>query len=277
MTGELNHGREEIHVACLMAAARLCCALLLCASASGLHVLYAPTTSRSCVSMMAKGRSQGGGPKAVNNNRKRKSEKDVSVGKKVRALSREGRKRKPPTTLFPKRQMERFVNFLDQGSASVAVCMRVPGSEWLEVGHVSFDEGTDALVATQLQKRLVIEHAMRLHGALLQPHRDELECGVRVPPADGGGAAPGEEEPVHEAVLLEGVEAAAAPGIGGGGGASCGFLGMPIPGVGHYWSGSDEGSTGDAESRKVTLEKLGVDSKSAVATAFQKQLGLRSG
>lgn len=273
------HRREHVLLASAL--------LVLLGLSSALHV-SAPVRSwpraapvgRSSGPLMAKkGRAQGGGPKAVNIGRKHKSEKDIASGKLAKALTRSATKRKPPTTLFPKRQSERFVKFLDEGGDRVAVCTRVPAGEWLEVGHVSFEAGTDALVAAQLQKRLIIEHAMRLHGAALQPHRDAIECGVRVP--SGEVAAPhgeeGGEAAEPEAVVLEGVEATPAPGIGGGGGACCGFLGLPIPGQGHYWAGGDEGTAADAEAKKVTLEKLGVDSKSAVATAFQKTLGLRSG
>lgn len=176
------------------------------------------------------------------------------------------------------RQADRYADQASPDSPGSPVFVRVvmPGEgaddqattgEWLEVGQVSVaaTASFDVQTAAQLQKRLILEHAVRLHPFLAQRDAsDWLEVGV--PEASDGEPvllAAGEELPTPEVLQLA---------------AACGFMSTPVPTHGHYWGKqlSANGVVG-TDGRKVQLTGLGNDAKSAVAEQFSKQLGLRSG
>ena len=84
-----------------------------------------------------------------------------------------------PVALSPKKQWGRFKEHRAQGIDATIVYARVRGSEaWYEVGEVTASKGSVA-AGVQVQKRLILEHAVRVHPQLLAKAR-ELECGIEV-------------------------------------------------------------------------------------------------
>lgn len=84
-----------------------------------------------------------------------------------------------PVALSPKKQWGRFKEHRAQGIDATIVYARVRGSEaWYEVGEVTASKGPVA-AGVQVQKRLILEHAVRVHPQLLAKAR-ELECGIEV-------------------------------------------------------------------------------------------------
>ena len=78
--------------------------------------------------------------------------------------------------LSAKRQWDRFREHRDDGISPVAVFARVRDSEaWLPVGEVTAKDVPPA-GAVQIQKRLILEHAVRVNPQLQSKARD-LECG----------------------------------------------------------------------------------------------------
>ena len=128
--------------------------------------------------------------------------------------------------------------------------------------------------AAATQKRIILEHALRVHAfalakdrshlvAGLGQHNDEGELEGEVEVVEGSGSATSGVEGFNVRVLA----------------ASCGFSGAPIPNSGHYF-GSNAPQAEGKDSRKVKgLQKTpGLkDAKSAVAIQDSKMLGLRSG
>lgn len=116
-----------------------------------------------------------------------KSSKGGGGGKKAAAAA---------APLSPKRQWERLREQRDAGSEIVPVFARVAKEEkWYEVGDVTAGKGIEVAAAVQVQKRMVLEHAVRVHPQLL-PKAKQLECGFgepsrllpKVDPADPANA-----------------------------------------------------------------------------------------
>ena len=86
-------------------------------------------------------------------------------------------------SLSPKKQWDRFKDHRKAGVDPVVVYARVKGTDaWLEVGDVTASDGATSGGSVQTQKRLILEHAVRVHPVLL-PKARELECGL-----DAGGS-----------------------------------------------------------------------------------------
>lgn len=164
------------------------------------------------------------------------------------------------------RQQDRHSSLLAMGASPLPVFARVEpvaradftediaAQSWMEVGAVSFDDSqeTSAEQAVWLHKRLILEHACRLYPKLI-PHREVLELGLAPSPED-------------EPVVVQRCEPAPAT--------SCGFGEMDDPYAGSYWAESEQEANAG---KKVILDGIGLDTKSATAMAFSKSLSLRSG
>jgi len=227
---------------------------------------------------MKKGRAQGGGPKIATRKKRTKTEGERAVDKRATELARRVATAKRRPTLGAGRQRERFVDIVDGGAARFPVFARPSGDkDWLPVGHVSIRDGTEmtAEQAANLQKRLIFEHAVRLHPPL-QLHSDTLECGLGVAEfAEATEATEAGEAAAPEPTLL----ASDAPTPTSAfdilqAASTCGFLGNPLP-AGHYFGDSSPEAL-QSDTRKVKLTCLGDDAKSAIAVQTTKTLGLRS-
>ena len=221
-----------------------------------------PRTSSSPV--MKKGRKQGGGPAISTRKSKRKTEGERSTDKRIAdAVRRVAMSKRRRPSLAIARQQDRF----DQQSAAAWVFARAVGdSEWLEVGQVSIAAGAvgtdgEAVTAEQaalLHKRLILQHATRLHPHL-QPVGHILECGLSGIAGHPVLLPSANRLPLRDAMALS---------------ASCGFRGTELP-AGHYF-GDNSPTLQASDARKVKLSRLGNDSKSAVQIHESKTLGLRS-
>uniref|UniRef100_A0A7S0J1V5 Uncharacterized protein n=1 Tax=Calcidiscus leptoporus TaxID=127549 RepID=A0A7S0J1V5_9EUKA len=215
-----------------------------------------------------KGRALGGGPAIRTKPQKKRLAAALTPAKP--GEQRSGKKKRIVCAVARGRQWQRFSAQLREGCPSWEVLVRAQGgsgsSEWLEVGDLSVSESSveRAMQAARLQKRLVLEHAVRLRPSLSQ-HRD-LEYGVRLSNSQE------EPVPVSEALANNNTSVTVGAQLEA---RSCGFKGRPVASKeGHYFAASERAtSTG----KKVKLERMGTDSKSAVAEKFSKQLGLRSG
>ena len=121
--------------------------------------------------------------------------------------------------------------------------------------------------AARLQKRLILEWAVRLHKPL-QPQAEILECGIVLDTTEEDAEpvmleAADEEE---SRLLVQAPRYVAA---------SCGFLGHPLPG-GHYYGDNSQVGDGLDDNTKVKWSKLGNNAKSAIQEQTSKTLGLRS-
>ena len=296
--GELDHRREArwqkqkgVWVECSVMRLLVFLTAAVCLTSSWLAT---PCVQRRPAALMAatrvaditmkKGRAQGGGPKIATRKTRTKTEGERSVDKRAAQLARRVLTAKRRPTLAAGRQRDRFVDIVDDGAARFPVFARPAGEkEWLPVGHVSIRDGaeTTAEQAATLQKRLIFEHAVRLHPPL-QLHSDALECGlgaavaVQAEATDANDAADVDADAVvPEPTLLASdaptptsaadiLEAAS----------TCGFLGDPLP-AGHYFGDSSPEAL-QSDTRKVKLTCLGDDAKSAIAVQQTKTLGLRS-
>ena len=102
--------------------------------------------------------------------------KQVAKGKKAKAPKK--------AKLSPKAQWDKYRAMLKENSPTVAVSARVKGAlgvTWHDVGFVSVRREADAQAATQFHKRLILEHALRLHPQLVAD-KEFLECGFGEPP-----------------------------------------------------------------------------------------------
>lgn len=213
---------------------------------------------------MKKGRAQGGGPKKRDPSRRKKPplNRRVEAARVERLVKAEKRRPRPHRAISAKRQWDRYVALRSDGASFCEVFARPIAADggapsaWKPVGHVAFGAAADAMSATALHKRLILEHSLRLHPELVR-HRAELECGVVVS-ADA------------EPSLLEGTELAEP--------SACGFMGTPDESSGYYVetpSGAAVINGQSEETRKVILGRMGTDSKSATAMQFSESLGLR--
>jgi len=256
--------------------------------------LPAPALTRTSVVLMKKkGRAQGGGPKISLGRRKRKTEAEIAAAKKRSEIERAAATKKKKPVILRGRQADRYADQASgaapgwavyvrkaEGAALPADASEAAANPWLEVGQVSVASNAAEAArrlthpeAALLQKRLILEHACRLHP-LLQRCSSQLELGIVEPAAgdadDADGADP---RPLHatpdevRTLPLSSVELAAA----------CGFMGKLDPNAGHYFGGSETARALESDASKVKLDKLGNDAKSAVAEQFTKTLGLRSG
>ena len=223
---------------------------------------------------MKKGRSQGGGPKiSLKNKKLRKTEADHAADKRAAQLVRVAKnaKRKPP--VGEGRQQDRFVEQCNDGSVKHPVFARVAGDlEWLHVGHVSIamESELTAAQAAKLQKRLILDHAPRVHPLALQPNSDILECGLGAPGAEEEGA-----DTLLQPHLLDVMDSGPLPPMQALKlAAECGFKGSPLP-SGHYFGEAGADAMGTDET-KVQLGKLGNDAKSKILVQQMKTLGMRS-
>ena len=234
--------------------------------------------------IMKKGRKQGGGPAISTRKSRRKSEGQRSADKRItEAVRRAAVSKRRRPSLAIARQRDRFDQHSAAASVRHLVFARAAGdSEWLEVGQVSIAAGAvgaegEAVTAEQavrLHKRLILQHATRLHPHL-QPVSGILECGLAEKqqpqqPEDapvGGEAAATHPVPLPSASPLPLSDAKALA-------ATCGFRGAALP-AGHYF-GDNSPTLLVSDARKVKLSRLGDDSKSAVAIHQSKTLGLRS-
>lgn len=236
---------------------------------------YIPAAPRCAVSrpisMMAKGRKQGGGPKIGLRKKKGKPEHQLAAEKRTAALMRRAANAKKKPAVGPGRQRERFAEQMGTDGKAFAVFARIAGTEeWLEAGRISIAKGSrmSAQQAASVQKRIILERAVRVHALKLAKHRADLECGV------GPDAEPEGDADVNAVELVSG--SGNQPGELRTLAAVCGFSGAPIPDAGHYWGSSDQ-QAADSDERNVKLQKFGDDAKSAVAQQESKMLGLRSG
>ena len=124
--------------------------------------------------------------------------------------------------LSPKRQWDVHTQLVKDGATQAAVHAYLPpaaGAEgdgqWLEVGTVSVGAGGTLEQAARLNKRFILEHAVRLNPALT-PRSKELQCGLS---AAGKADAP-------PSLLAKGVEV---PDD-----LVAGFCGTPHPPSGYY-------------------------------------------
>ena len=110
--------------------------------------------------------------------------------------SKKGSKPVAAAPLSPKRQWERLREQRDAGCEPTPVFARVRNADkWFEAGDVTAAKGTDITAAIQAQKRMILEHAVRVHPQLLAKAK-ELECGhgdptilhVKVAAADAANA-----------------------------------------------------------------------------------------
>ena len=234
--------------------------------------------------MKKKGRSQGGGP-AIRTGKKKKINLSLVQQETLTRLAKKKKRRE--SQLAPKlvasRQAERHGEHLQEGASSFPVCARVRDTEstleWLQVGGVSVLPGAmNPMDAARLQKRIILEHAVKLHPALFgagvaSGAWTNLELAVDL----GSGPmevvpevskSTGEEVKYQTARVRRAVAAATFQQARG-----CGFAGEDL-GEGHYFSGNEYVEK-EYDGHKVKRDRLGNDSKSVVAEAFSKQLGLR--
>ena len=236
-----------------------------------------------------KGRSQGGGPR-ISTKKKKAKHTPAALAKAGSPAPQNKPLKKVPSApgmqapLSIKRQWDRHLENLKKGAKPHPVYARARGTEaWLKVGTVTVDpeaKETSPEQAVQLHKRLILSHAVRLHPEL-SPSRTDLDCGFGPPEnreekPDGelkaDGTEPvGVEESEPEVQMLESVDAALP--------ALAGFAGTPDESSGHYFVENEPlpNQEGKKAGKKVIRDKLGNDTKSKVAEAFSKSLGLRSG
>ena len=143
-----------------------------------------------------------------------------------------GKKAKAPkkAKLSPKAQWDKYRAMLKEDAPTVAVSARVKGAlgvKWHDVGFVSVRKEADAQAATQFHKRLILEHALRLHPQLVAD-KEFLECGHGDPP-----------------VSLEKTEAEC----------ECGFMGVPDPASGYYTRYDQDGRPANAAGSGVVDSK----------------------
>lgn len=246
-------------------------------------MMTSPATHRAVIArrtepaIMKKGRSQGGGPKISLKKKRSKTEGEKWEDKRLSTMARRVATAKKRPHVAPGQQRDRFAQHCEDGSLRHPVFARPTGQpDWVEVGHVSIapDSAMTAEDAARLQKRLILEHAARLHPSL-QQHNAILEAGLGKP--DVGGA---ESEMVEDsnADIEALVEALPSSGdlilIQQSNAGMCGFLGLALPG-GHYF-GDNSPDVAATDERKVKLSRLGDDGKSAIAEHNSKMLGLRS-
>lgn len=94
----------------------------------------------------------------------------------VKATSKS--KKSKTTSLSPKKQWERFKQHRKVGIPATTVYARVSGGDtWYNVGDITVSPPGAVAGAVQVQKRLILEHAVRVHPQLL-PKARELEPGV---------------------------------------------------------------------------------------------------
>ena len=67
------------------------------------------------------------------------------------------------TELSPKRQWDKFKDLVSDGAERVAVYAKLPDDKWIEVGEVAVGAKGTAAQAAQFNKRLILEHAPRVH------------------------------------------------------------------------------------------------------------------
>merc|ERR1719399_397285 len=77
--------------------------------------------------------------------------------------------------IAPKRQWDQYKALVKSGAKPVAVFAKLDNA-WAEVGSVAVSSGPPAQAA-QLQKRLILEHAVRVEPTFASRGR-ELELGV---------------------------------------------------------------------------------------------------
>ena len=218
---------------------------------------------------MKKGRGQGGGPK-ISTRKKvgRKTEGERAVEKQAAQIARRAATLKRRPAVAGGRQRDRFVEQCEDGAAKHAVFARPTGDrDWVEIGHVTAVGQVSPEQSARLQKRLILEWAVRLHKPL-QPQAEILECGIVLDTTEED-AEPTmlEAADEEEARLLVQAPRYVA--------ASCGFLGHPLPG-GHYYGDNSQVGDGLDDNTKVKWSKLGNNAKSAIQEQTSKTLGLRS-
>lgn len=242
---------------------------------------------------MKKGRAQGGGPK-IGLGRKSKTAKELNVAKKRREIERSYVRIVKKPTVLPGRQEDRFADQASPTTPAATVYARTASGAsedgtvgaWMEVGRVSvagrvatlgLDSPLSHEDAAFVQKRLILEHACRIHPTL-QLHHEHLELGM-TPPRAARAAAEGDAmadvEPEPEPTLLQRDEIADLIMEQKQLAAACGFVGKPDPKAGHFYADSELGDAFKTDARKVILSKLGNNAKSAVHKQFNEMLGLR--
>lgn len=106
-------------------------------------------------------------------------------------------------SLSPKRQWDKFKELVSSGAPRVKVYAQLD-EKWTEVGDVAVDASGTSAQAAQFNKRLILEHAVRVNPAL-QLRARELQLGI-----EGSDGSP-------EALAKQSVPL----------GLSCGFEGLP--------------------------------------------------
>ena len=180
--------------------------------------------------------------------------------------------------------------------------------KWMRVGDVCVgaagsEVGMDVVSAAQLQRRLVYEQALRLYPLLAMYHREEVQIGlvgadagepVPLPEFDLNGEeieAPGGLEAMEDGQAASGRGLAPLLNSGGlmtarkrkelatqllGRAAMVGFAGDDLPSGIYRWAASEGANLGAGKKDWAnSRNKLGNDSKSAVAQQFHETLGLR--
>lgn len=89
---------------------------------------------------------------------------------------KKGKKAASKSTMSPKQQWDNLKEHRKSGIESVGVYARVRGDEeWLAVGEATAKDA-DMNSVVQAQKRIILEHAVRVHP-IFAPKARELECG----------------------------------------------------------------------------------------------------
>lgn len=191
--------------------------------------------------LKAKGK-QGSGPKITLKKKVKKTEAQRGIEKRIKIVSRLEKNNKKKPTIGIGRQGERYLDMSKSGTRT-AVYARTEGSgaeDWTAVGHICVAAGSDLTMegAARLQKRIILEHAAKMHPQLTQ-QSGKLEAGLGEEGATHADTAEGETPAVS--ALGAARPSSTTPEATLKLAAACGFQGLPIPDHGHYWKESARG------------------------------------
>jgi hypothetical protein len=210
----------------------------------------------------------GSGPKISLKKKKRKTEAQISDEKRITELARRSSTQKKKPSVGGGRQHERYTALMSQSATRCPIFARGEEEEWTDVGYVCVAKGSATTMeqAARLQKRVILEHAAKMHPLLLQ-QKGSLEAGLGEEETVAGSGHECETAPEVMPVdtSLPDFSAESAMRLA----ATCGFQGLPIPDRGHYWK---EDYTPGVSDRT----KDGEDAMASMKTATNKVLGLHN-